>query len=127
MTTDLNDLPENDDYATPAKKTSRKRAAQSAQEVANPVVAAKPKEQRYKIMVERCEAIPPGPWGLPIGVNGYFYYLKPGKVQEVPIGVIEVLDNAVETVAIVDPDSGTIVDFENRLRIPYRRMDQLAA
>ncbi len=83
------------------------------------VVMPNSKNVRTKvIMLEENPDIPPT--GQFIGHNGNAYMLKPGIWTEVPLPLIEVLDQAVKMVPVVNPDSGQIIDWRNSLRYPYR-------
>ena len=70
------------------------------------------------IMLEENSDIPPS--GQYLGHNGNAYLLKPGVWTEVPLPLIEVLDNAIKQMPVVDPDTGRIVDWRPALRYPYR-------
>ena len=74
--------------------------------------------QRIKIVVEENEDIPPT--GLPIGLNGKAYIIRPGEEVMVPMGVKEVLDQAITSVPQVDPSTRQVVGYRDRLRYPYR-------
>lgn len=92
-------------------------------EVQNPLPAKRGRaprapEQRVKIVVEENEDIPPT--GLPIGLNGKAYIIRPGEVVSVPLGVKEVLDQAITSVPQVDPSTRQVVGYRDRLRYPYR-------
>ena len=73
---------------------------------------------RVKIVVEENEDIPPT--GLPIGLNGKAYIIRPGEEVMVPMGVKEVLDQAITSVPQVDPSTRQVVGYRDRLRYPYR-------
>lgn len=73
---------------------------------------------RVKIVVEENEDIPPT--GLPIGLNGKAYIIRPGEEVLVPLGVKEVLDQAITSVPQVDPSTRQVVGYRDRLRYPYR-------
>ena len=90
-------------------------------EPAAPVPAVKtPKEPRVRIILEENENIPPT--GLFIGRNGVSYMLRAGEPVEVPQGVIEILDAAVESRPVIDPGSRRPTGYRNRHRFPYRRV-----
>jgi len=73
---------------------------------------------RVKIILEENPDIPPT--GQFIGLNGIGYILRPGEVANVPIGVKEILDNAVIDVPQVDPSTQQIIGTRSRMRYPYR-------
>ena len=77
-----------------------------------------------RIMIEENDTIPPT--GLFVGINGYSYLIKAGVVIDCPLAVIEVLNNAVITVPVVDPDTLKITGNRERLRFSYRNMDMAA-
>lgn len=76
------------------------------------------KSKRVTIVLEDNENIPPT--GQFIGVNGRGYMLRSGEPASVPVEVIEVLNNAVQSVAERDPVSQQVVGYRARLRFPYR-------
>ena len=53
------------------------------------------------------------------GINGMSFLLKPGKKAFVPRALCNVLDDAIEGVAITDED-GTIVEYRQAMRYPYQ-------
>lgn len=67
------------------------------------------------------------PTGLGVGVNGTAYLIKPGVEVDVPPSVVEVLDHAVATLPNVEPGSGRIIGWNQRLRFPYQRITRKAA
>ena len=72
---------------------------------------------RVRIILEENDNIPPT--GLFVGVNGRSFLVRAGEEVEVPVEVVEALNDAVESVPRTDA-SGNIVDYRNRLRFPYR-------
>lgn len=54
------------------------------------------------------------------GVNGASFLLKPGKKAYVPRALTNVLNDAIESVAIVDPDTLGILEYRGVLRYPYQ-------
>ena len=77
-----------------------------------------------RIMLEDNEDIPPP--GLYVGINGWGYLIKPGVVIDCPKAVIEVLDHAVISIPVLDPETKKIVGYRERLRFGYRNMDMAA-
>lgn len=73
---------------------------------------------RIKIILEENDDIPPT--GLFVGVNGVSYLIRAGVEVEVPPGVVEVLKNAVTSMPSVDPVSGQVVGYRDRMRYPFR-------
>lgn len=75
-----------------------------------------------RIILEENDNIPPT--GQFFGVNGRSYMLKPGMEAEVPQGLIDVLDNAVTSTPIIDPDTRKVIGYRNSMRYPYRVISQ---
>jgi hypothetical protein len=73
--------------------------------------------ETIRISLEDNDKIPPT--GQFIGINGKAYMLKAGQEVDVPIGIIEALDNAVESVPELNA-SNQVVGWRSRLRFPYR-------
>lgn len=94
----------------PEKKT-RVKGVKSA-----PATVAK--GERVRIQLEEADDIPPT--GQFIGLNGVGYILRPGVPVDVPIGVKEILDNAVIDVPQVDPNTQQIIGTRPKMRYPYR-------
>ena len=76
-----------------------------------------PRSDYVKIVLEDSERIPPT--GQYFGVNGKSYMLRAGEEARCPRGIIDVLDNAIETHSIQN-SMGQIVGSRNRHRFPYR-------
>lgn len=84
-----------------------------------PVKAVAPVgEERIKIILEENEEIPPT--GQFFGLNGTGYILRPGEIAEVPVGLIDILDNAVKLAPVVDPVTKQPIDHRPRHRFAYR-------
>lgn len=75
-------------------------------------------EERIKIILEENENIPPT--GQYFGLNGTGYMLRAGEVAEVPVGIVGILDDAVQMVPVVDPITKQPVDHRPRHRFAYR-------
>lgn len=71
-----------------------------------------------RILLEENADIPPS--GQFIGHNGNSYLLKPGVWVDVPLPLIEVLNNAVAQVPERDPQTQQITGWREKLRYPYR-------
>ena len=71
-----------------------------------------------KILLEDNPDIPPT--GQFIGHNGVSYMLKPGVWVDVPLPIIEILNNAVQQVPDRDPATNQIIGWRDKLRYPYR-------
>lgn len=80
-------------------------------------VSVKKIEKRVRIVLEDNDKIPPT--GQFFQLNGKAYILRAGEEAEVPIGIIEILDNAVESAPVRD-GAQRVVGFRNRHRFPYR-------
>lgn len=78
--------------------------------------------ETVRIILEENDSIPPT--GQFFGVNGRSYMLRPGVEAEVPQGIIDVLDNAVTSSPIIDPDTQKVIGYRNAMRYPYRRIMQ---
>lgn len=83
---------------------------------ATPMPVAKPLP-RVKIMLEDGDNVPPG--GQFISVDGVAYILQPNVEADVPVNLLDVLDNATMSVPIVDGDMN-VIGYRDRLRFPYR-------
>jgi hypothetical protein len=79
---------------------------------------AKPTPKRIRIMLEDNADIPPT--GQFVSVNGRTYMVQPGKWFDAPQELINVLDDAVATVPILDPNTQRVIGYRDRLRFPYR-------
>lgn len=75
-----------------------------------------------RIILEDNDAIPPT--GLYIGLNGTGYYLRAGEPADVPQGVINILKDAVMSQPVVDPASQQIIGYRDRMRFPFRYVEQ---
>lgn len=82
------------------------------------------KEKTVRVIVEENEEIPP--IGLFVGLNGFGYLIKPGVEVDLPIGVIGILNNAVQSTPIIDPDSKQVTGWRERMRYPYRVVQPVA-
>jgi hypothetical protein len=76
---------------------------------------------RVKIVLEEDPGIPPT--GLYISANGKPYLLMAGVEAEVPPEVISILNDAVTSVAVIDPQTQRVTGYRSRLRFAYRRID----
>lgn len=91
------------------------------------ITKAKPKSlpQTTRIMLEENETIPPN--GLYIGHNGRGYLLRPGEEVNAPNALLEILDNAITSTPVVDPQTRQVVGHRPKLRYPYRVIAARAA
>ena len=76
---------------------------------------------RFRIILEEDSAIPPV--GLFISANGKTYMLMAGVEAQVPREVLSVLDDAVISLPVIDPQTQRVTGYRSRLRFPYRRID----
>ena len=75
---------------------------------------------RVRIMLEESDTIPPT--GLFVGDNGTGYLLRAGEEIDVPVGVLEILNNAVTAVPVVDPQSLEIIGYRPKKMYPFERV-----
>ena len=71
-----------------------------------------------KIRIEENDNIPPT--GLFVGHNGLSYLIRAGEEVKVTPGVKGILDDAVEYVSIIDPNTRRVVGTRRKLRFPYQ-------
>lgn len=76
------------------------------------------KMRTLRIMLEENEDIPPS--GQFIGHNGNSYFLCPGAWVDVPLPLLEILDNAITSTPVVNPQTRQIIGHRPKLRYPYR-------
>jgi hypothetical protein len=76
------------------------------------------KEPRVRIVLEDNDNIPPT--GQFFGINGNGYILKSGEEADVPVALVNILNDAVWDAPIVDPATHQIIGYRKRLRFPYR-------
>lgn len=74
-----------------------------------------------KIILEENDEIPPT--GLFVGLNGKSYLIRAGEPVDVPVGVLEILDNAVMSSPQVDPQTKQVIGYRERMRYPYRLLN----
>ena len=72
----------------------------------------------YKITLDDNENIPPS--GQFFQLNGRSWMLKGGATYVIPLGLKEILDNAIESAPQVNPETQQLVGYRNRMRFPYR-------
>lgn len=75
-------------------------------------------EKTRRIILEESEHTLLG--GQHFGLNGRTWKIRPGYEVDVPLGIIEILNNAVEERAVIDPLTGRIIGYRKRMRHPYR-------
>jgi hypothetical protein len=81
---------------------------------------ASDEDGRIKIVLEENDNIPPT--GLFVGDNGVGYMLQPGVELSVPPGVVEILNNAITSVPVVDPQTLEVIDYRPKKLYPYSRV-----
>lgn len=75
------------------------------------------KERRVKIVLEENENIPPT--GQFISGDGVAFILRPGEPALVPMTVVRILDDAIQSVPQIDPSTKQVVGYRNKKRFPY--------
>lgn len=105
----------------PIKKPMvRKTAAEAQADTLKDV-----KADYVRIILEESEEIPP--IGAYVGVNGKGYLIKPGVEVDVPLEVLHVLNNAVQSTPIINEQTRQIDGWRERLRYSYRLVPKKAA
>ena len=75
-------------------------------------------EKRVWIVLEDNDQIPPT--GQFIGHDGVGFMLRPNLPAEVPVELLDILNNAIYSAAEVDQVTKQIIGYTERLRFPYR-------
>lgn len=73
---------------------------------------------RVKITLEENDNIPPT--GQFFGINGASFMLRPGVEVSVPAGIVDILDNAIMSVPVKDPNTLQVIGYRNKRRYPYQ-------
>jgi hypothetical protein len=76
--------------------------------------------ETIRIVLEENDNIPPT--GLYVGLNGKGYLIRPGEEVNVPHGVVEILDHAIMSTPVTDPNTRQVTGYRSRHRYPYRRV-----
>jgi len=76
------------------------------------------KAKTVRIILEENDNIPPT--GLFVGENGRGYLIRPGEEVDIPVGVLEVLTNAVVSVPTIDPQSLQVIGYRDKMMYPHR-------
>lgn len=84
-----------------------------------------PHLRKVTIYLEENDNIPPT--GQFFQVDGRSYQLRAGEAAEVPVEVMNVLNDAVQDVPQVDPTTQQVVGYRKKLRFPYRLVTLAAA
>jgi hypothetical protein len=82
-------------------------------------------EPRVRIILEEQEGIPPS--GQFFGINGNGYILKPGRPADVPVGIVDILNHAIQETPVVDEETMKVLRFRKQLRLPYRVIRHIPA
>jgi hypothetical protein len=77
-----------------------------------------PGERMVRIVLEENDNIPPT--GQFISLNGRTWMLRPGEEADVPYGVVNILNDAVQETPQIDQATKQVVGYRKRLRFPYR-------
>lgn len=76
------------------------------------------KRRMIRIQLEENDNIPPT--GQFFQHNGNPFMLRAGEEAEVPVELINILNDAVMDVPMVDPTTRQVLGYRKRLRFPYR-------
>lgn len=77
--------------------------------------------QTVRIILDDNPDIPPT--GLFIGHNGRPYMLQVNMPAEVPVALLNILDDAITSSPVIDPQTRQISHYIDRPRYPYRRLN----
>lgn len=103
------------------ERPKRIRRTKAQIEADNAVIASAEKNaqgDRVKIIIEENDDIPPT--GLPLGHNGDQVYVVPGEVVNIPRKFLEILDNAIVSVSMTDPNTKQVIGTRDKRKYPYR-------
>lgn len=75
-------------------------------------------KKTIRIVLEENDNIPPT--GLFVGENGRGYMIRAGEEVDVPPGVVEILQNAQQDMAVIDPQTLQVVGYRKKMLYPYR-------
>lgn len=88
----------------------------------NTTLTAKPKglvkAATVRVVLEENDNIPPT--GLFVGENGRGYLIRAGEPVDIPLGVLEILANAVVSVPTIDPQSLQVIGYRDKMLYPHR-------
>ena len=79
-------------------------------------------EKLVRIVLEENENIPPT--GQFFGLNGRTWLLRPGDEADVPQGLINILNDAVQETPQLDQSTKQVIGYRKKLRFPYRVIQQ---
>lgn len=108
------------DEDAPAAKPPRPKRTETSAPGLKATPQAKPsvKEEMWVIQLEENENIPPT--GQFFGINGRSFILRAGEQARVPVGIVNVLNDAIVSVPNVDPVTMQVNGYRDKLRFPYR-------
>lgn len=110
---------ENTDTVERPKRIRRTKAQIEADNASVLASATKNAQgDRVKIIIEESDEIPPT--GLPLGHNGDQVYVIPGEVVNIPRKFLEILDNAIVSVSMTDPNTKQVIGTRDKRKYPYR-------
>lgn len=93
-------------------------AGRSPRTARAPQTPAKGLPKTVRIILEDNEGIPPT--GQFFGLNGTGYILQPGVPADVPQGIVDILNNAVMSTPIREPQTNRVIGHRDKLRYSYR-------
>lgn len=98
------------------ERPSRAKVKAAAPEDGKPRLRSGLSGERVDITLHDSDRIPPG--GQFLAINGVQFMLKPSLRASVPIELLEILDNCIQTEPILD-DKLSVVGYRNVPRLTY--------
>lgn len=106
------------EFADAAEEAPKPKAAPKKRAAPKKKTSVAAKGNTKKIILESHDDIPPT--GLYVGHNGRGYLIKVDVEVDVPLHILEILDNAKQAMPIIDPDTQQVVAWRERSRYNYR-------